>query len=66
MNRPTRCSVWSRRRIHAPTGERVVTGYSQDGAEVFRPVLGFYGPGSQVTLPATEVARLRALGFLTA
>jgi hypothetical protein len=65
---PTATAIVARgRTVHAPTGQKRVIGYDAVlRTEIYCPFLEMYGPGSEVTLPVTEIARLRALGFLAA
>jgi hypothetical protein len=52
----------------AVPGERNFVGYTTDehgnSRTVYGPVYTKYGPGSEVTLPLSEINRLRELGFL--
>ena len=56
--------VAPRRTVAAPSDERQVVGYADDGTPKFRFVDKHYGPGETVTLPEDDVKRLRRAGFL--
>jgi hypothetical protein len=47
-----------------PTEKRVVGQHPMTGEPIIAPVLMEFGPEQEVTLPASEVARLQGLGFL--
>lgn len=52
------------RTVLAPTDEREVVGYKDDGTPRFRFKDRSYGPGEKVTLPEGEITHLRRAGFL--
>ena len=52
------------RTVLAPTDEREVVGYKDDGTPRFRFKDREYKPGEKVSLPEGEIAHLRRAGFL--
>jgi hypothetical protein len=52
------------RTVDVPIGRRVHGYDSTKGVEVYGPVYRTFKPGEEVTLAISEIARLRALGFL--
>jgi hypothetical protein len=60
----TKATVAKGHSVEMPTGERVTTGFTGEGKEVFGQRCKTLGPGSQIELPLSEVRRLQALGFL--
>ena len=52
------------RTVLAPTDEREVVGYKDDGTPRFRFKDRSYGPGETVNLPEGEIAHLRRAGFI--
>lgn len=52
------------RTVLAPTDQREVVGYKDDGTPRFRFVDRSFGPGETVKLPEGEIAHLRRTGFL--
>ena len=44
--------------------KKQVTGYSDDGKPIYRPVMVYFGPGQEVELSADEITELRASGYL--
>ena len=66
-NEPTGIGVVARgRTVEAPIpGKKRRVGFEREtGEEIFGPVLKRFGPGEAVRLPASEVRRLKELGFL--
>jgi hypothetical protein len=57
--------VRSGRSVHVGTEEKHLVGRDPvTGAEVYAAAQIFFGPGQTVTLPRSEIIRLRGLGFL--
>jgi hypothetical protein len=54
------------RSVHIPVpGQQTPCGYDmKESKTVFRSVFEVFGPGETVTLPRSEIARLKNLGFL--
>jgi hypothetical protein len=52
------------RTVEVPTGVRLVVGTDAGGNPVYGQRSRPCGPGSEVELPADEMARLRVLGFI--
>ena len=50
--------------VHAPVGELEFAGYDRNGNTVTRARFKVIRPGGEVTLPVSEIARLRRDGFL--
>ena len=52
------------RTVLAPTEDREVVGYKDDGTPRFRFIDKPFGPGETVKLPEGEIAHLRRTGFI--
>jgi len=45
-------------------GQKRFVGYDKEGRSIYGPVYTYFGPGQEVVLPISEIARLKELGFL--
>ena len=52
------------RTVEVPSDQRRIAGYTADGKPVHRTMQRLAGPGEEVELPTSEIAYLRASGFL--
>jgi hypothetical protein len=59
-----RATVARGRTVVLPTEQKTVSGYMEDGKPAYRLLTREFGPGTEVELPAEEIAELRKQGYL--
>jgi len=64
MIKKERAIVARGRTVVAPTGEKRVGRYNDEGKPITVPVLKNFGPDQEIELPAGEIAWLRSTGHL--